>query len=236
MDSVLPTEKTLPLLRLQDYLILLYGVPKIGKSTFASRMEDPLFLAFESGLNALEVYQVPITSWMDAMAAGAELAKSDKFKTIVWDTVDQAYQMCLDHVCAAQGIRHPSDLEYGKGWHLVTQEFSRLIVKMSKLGRGMVLISHSQDIEITTPTKKLTKAVPTLSGKARETVLALSDIILYAEMMDTDQGSKRILHAAPSEAWEAGDRTGRLPAELPLSFFAVRDEFAKGAEKGAEAA
>lgn len=36
---------------LSGYITLIYGPPKIGKSTFGSKMPSPLFLAFEKGLN-----------------------------------------------------------------------------------------------------------------------------------------------------------------------------------------
>lgn len=53
---LLPTEKKQPKQKLEDYSILLYGQPKIGKSTFCSQMDMPLFLATEPGLEALSVW------------------------------------------------------------------------------------------------------------------------------------------------------------------------------------
>jgi hypothetical protein len=68
--------------------------------------------------------------------------------------------------------------------------------------------------------------VPTLNKSAREIVLGMSDIILYAESTVTEkEGEVRIIRTKPSENWEAGDRTGRLPAVLPLDFKAFYNAF-----------
>ncbi|HOK47887.1 MAG TPA: AAA family ATPase, partial [Bryobacteraceae bacterium] len=65
----LPTKKTPPRANLGDYSILIYGPTKIGKTTLASQFPEALFLATEPGLNALEAYQIPITSWDGLLAA-----------------------------------------------------------------------------------------------------------------------------------------------------------------------
>lgn len=219
--SVLPAEMTLPIFDLMKLIILIYGVPKIGKSTFCSNAEDVLFLATEPGLKALSVFAVQVNCWKDIIAAGNELAKSDRFKTIVVDTVDIAYQLCMDHTCKVHNIKHPQDLDYGKGWSLVNREFSRVMTTMANLDRGLIFVSHAQEITLKSPTAEINKAVPTLGGKSRDFIMGLSDIILYAEINETKKGHERIVHATPSMEWEAGDRTGRLPEVLPLDWNAV---------------
>ena len=228
--SVLPDEMTAPIHDLSQLIMLIYGVPKIGKSTFCSHADDALFLATEPGLKSLSVFAIEVEKWKDILDAGAELGKSERFKTIVVDTIDIAYQHCLDHVCLAHSIKHPQDLEYGKGWALVNKEFSRVIIKLATLGRGLIFVSHSQDITLKTRTAELTKSVPTLGGKSRDFILGISDIVLYAEMTETKEGQQRILHAAPSESWEAGDRTGCLPETMPLDWTAVAENLKGGSE------
>ncbi len=223
---MLPKEKTAPKERLDDYIILLYGPPKIGKSTLASQFDKPLFLATEAGLNALEVYQVPVATWDKFLAACKEIAAGGHdFKTIIVDTVDNLFKACSEHVRKKNNIQHESDLDWGKGWQLVRDEFSRALTKLSLLPYGLVMISHSEFIEIKTRTATITKAVPTLQRSAREIVVKMSDIILYAESTVTDKGEVRIMRTKPSENWEAGDRTTRLPAVLPLKYGALYKAF-----------
>ncbi len=149
---MLPITKTPPKSNLSDYTVLMYGATKMGKSTFAAQAPDALFLATEPGLNALEVYQQPITSWVDLLAACAELSKGEhSFKTVVIDTIDNAYRMCAEHVCGRNGVDHEADLPYGKGFSLVQNEFQRVLTKLAFMPCGLILISHAQEREIETP-------------------------------------------------------------------------------------
>lgn len=226
MKLALPSTPTPPRRRLEDFVILLYGPPKIGKSTWASQMKKPLFLACEAGLRSIEAYEVPIDSWSTFLEAAALIAKGDHdFCTIVVDTVDNLYTYCADHIFRQHGIHHESDLEWGKGWDLVATEFLRALTKLSLLPYGLVLISHAEDKEIKTRTHTITKTVPSLPKRARRIVLNMADMILYAHMAHVGDREERIVWTQPSEQFEAGDRTGRLPAQLPLDFNEFRKYF-----------
>ncbi|MFD1423402.1 ATP-binding protein [Laceyella tengchongensis] len=220
----LTTQKKEPKKRLEDYSILLYGQPKIGKSTFCSEMDMPLFLATEPGLEALPVYEEKIPDWPTFLKKCAEIQEGNHFyKTIVIDTVDNLWKCCSEHVKERQGIQHESDLGYGKGWQMVKDEFFRAIRKLSLLPYGLVFISHVELVEVKTRVSTVTKAVPSIPKSGRDLVLAMVDIILYAESVVTDQGEVRVIRTQPSENWEGGDRTEhafnrKLPPVLPLNF------------------
>lgn len=224
--AALPASKTAPKQRMEEQTILVYGPPKIGKSTLASQFDNPLFLATEAGLNNLEVFQVPVPTWEEFLGYCKEIAGTKHtFKTIVIDTVDNLFKACAEYIRKKNNIQHESDLEWGKGYSLVKDEFLRALTKLSLLPYGLVMISHADNVEIKTRTATITKAVPTLQKSARGIVLGMADIILYAESIVTDKGEVRVLRTKPSENWEAGDRTGRLPATLPLEFKAFQNAF-----------
>jgi hypothetical protein len=226
----LPAEKSKPKDRIEDYTGFIYGPPKIGKSTFCSKMDNPLFLATEAGLNALEVYQISIATWPDFLEACKLIAEGKHtFKTIVIDTVDNLYKFCQEYICKKHGIAHESDLEWGKGYALVNDEFLRALTKLSLLPYGLWMTSHSQDKEIKSRTAPaITKTLPTLANNARKIVLGMADFILLAESIQTKDGEVRALRTKPTENYEAGDRTGRLPAALPFEFSAFLKAFEGG--------
>jgi len=219
-----PTQKTKPKASLFDLTALVYGPSKIGKSTWCSNAEKALFLATEPGLNALEVYQSNITCWEDLLQACQEIAEGKHdFKTIIIDTVDNAYRMCSDYMCKKFKVEHESDLGYGKGYALINNEFQRVLTKLAFLPYGLIMISHSQEREIETRTGKMTRIVPTIPEKARKMVTGLVDLILYCDLdMKTGEDGKpiwsRVMRTKPSPNYDAGDRTGKLPEMIPLDF------------------
>ena len=220
----LPTQKTPPKPNLADLTVLTYGSTKIGKSTWCSHAESALFLSTEPGLNSLEVFQMPITSWDELLAACGEIAEGKHpFKTIVVDTIDNAYRMCTEYICRKFKVEHEADLSYGKGYSLISGEFQRVLNKLAFMPYGLFLISHSQNIEMETRTGKYTKTVPTLPEKARKIVLGLVDMVLYCDI-ETTAGpdgktvTRRVMRTKPNLNYEAGDRTGRLPEVIDLSY------------------
>jgi hypothetical protein len=152
------------------------------------------------------------------------------FKTVIIDTIDNAYKFCTDYIVKKYKIEHESDLGYGKGYALVNNEFQRVLTKLAFLPYGLFLISHAKEIEVDTRTGKYTRVVPTLPDKARKIVLGMVDQVLFCDLeMDTaEDGAKsvhRVIRTKPSLYYEAGDRTGRLPETIDLDFRKFLDAF-----------
>ena len=231
MPVALPTARAKPSTDFATKSILVYGPPKIGKSTLASRFPDALFLECEPGLNELEVFKVPTYTWPDFLDACKLVAGGNhKFKTIVIDTVDNAFKYCSDHVNAQHNIEYEGDLPHGKGWSFVKNEWHRVLTKLASLPYGLVLISHAVDREVETRTGTFTRTVPSLPDRARGVVLGLVDIILFCDATatkdkDGNVTTQRIVRTKPHPAYEAGDRTGRLPETIPLDFEAFAKAF-----------
>jgi len=221
---MLPTEKSPLKQDLADLTALVYGPSKIGKSTWCSHAEGALFLATEPGLNGLEVFQIPIRTWEELLTACREIAQGGHpFKTIILDTVDNAYRLCCDHLCGKHKVEHESDLSYGKGYALVNNEFQRVLTRLAFLPYGLFLISHSQEKEIETRTGRRTRIVPTLPDKARRVVVGMVDLVLFCDVEvtvgpDGKPVTRRVMHTKPSPEYEAGDRTGKLPAVIDLDY------------------
>ncbi|MBL7046493.1 MAG: ATP-binding protein [Candidatus Marinimicrobia bacterium] len=222
--TILPESKTPPVKNMERQTILLYAHAKFGKSTIAAGSPNAIFLATEAGLNHLNVYQTPIQTWEDLLMAAKEIAEAKhSFKTVVIDTVDNAYRLCSEYICAQHNIKHESDLGYGKGWSLVNGEFQRVLTKLSLLPYGLFLISHAVEKEIETRTGNYTRIIPTLPDKARKIILGMSDFILYGDMdssvvQDGKTVERRVLRTKPTKHYVAGDRTGKLPETIEATY------------------
>ncbi len=224
---LLPKATTGKITQLDKQIILIYGRAKVGKSTFASQFPKPLFLATEPGLNHLQVYKVNCNSWLTFLEACKEIAEEKHdFRTIVIDTIDNLTMYCAEYICQDNGITHVSELPHGKGWHLVTSELRRALSKLASLPYGLLLISHSEQEEIETKTRKYHRWTISIGGKNKNVFLNMADLILFIDSkLETDGEEVRIIRTKPSMNYEAGDRSGRLPAELPLEYNELKKYF-----------
>lgn len=219
---------------LHENMILWYGVPKIGKSTFGSEFPKALFLLTEDGAKHLHVKAWRIRNWMEFCAKVDTIEKnlgSCPFQNIIIDTVDNLSDMCVEFVCRKQGIEDLTDAGYGKGFAFFSREFKKQVNRLIKLGLGVCFISHAEQKSvkadsITNP-YAATKAdsegmveitVPTMDKRVRKYILGLVDMILYMTVAGQGQEIKRVIYTQPTFMFEAGDRTGRLPNMLPLDY------------------
>jgi len=216
---MLPTEKRKPIGDLSQEIILAYGSPKIGKSTFCSHFPDALFLSTEPGLNHLEVFECPVGNWQAFVEAVRDIeASPTKFKTIIVDTIDNLYLFCRDYMNKVNGVKHESDMDWGRGWSDIDGEFRRQITRLTQIRTvGVCFVSHSEEKEIKKRGAKESefKIAHTLPNRARKVINPLADMILY---MSLDEKGERVIHTKETVEYEAGDRTGRLPDILPLDY------------------
>ena len=222
--SILPTEPTPPKMNLRDFIILAHGLPKAGKTRWASHFEKGLFLATESGQGAISAYVMPINTWETFLQACSELAtgKHD-FRVVIIDTIDLLYSLCQAYVCRKHRVEYEGDLSYGKGFSLVSNEFQRALIKLSHLPIGLIMIAHSERETIETRTGSYQRVVPLLRDKARRLICGMADLILFFDQETVADGqdgktTRRVIHTKPSPYYESGDRTGLLPETIEMDF------------------
>lgn len=201
--------------------VLLYGKPKVGKSTLASQIPNSIFAATEKGYNFLQVRPKDINKWEDFLELGQALCtQKHTFKTVVVDTCDILYKLCEKYVMDKHQVNHPSDLGFGKGFSLVRDEFSRVVNKINMAGFGFVFISHAKEKTEKTKTGEWTVMGTSLSGSPETFVAGLCDIILYCYI--TDDG-KRVMRTKPTKYILAGDRSTKLPEIMPMDYALLTD-------------
>lgn len=220
----LPTVKTEVIRDLSDMNTMLYGNPKIGKTTFASTInggEGVLFCATEEGHKHVEVYKVNISSWKEFLELAVSLEKDRQgFKTLVVDTVDLLIKQCEQFICKKNGVEHPSDLAFGKGFTLIKDEFIRVITKLNHLGFSFVFISHAKEKEQKTKVQTWTVMDTSLSATWSTLVCGMCDFIFFLHF---DGDGKRKVRTKPTKYINAGDRTGKLPEIIDLDFGKVQE-------------
>lgn len=215
---MLPTDKNKPIRNIAKLRTLIYGPPKIGKSTLAVQNPQAIVLDTDNkGTEFLECYRVPITNWNDLKVTLGEIKKerdegNSRFGTIVIDTVDMAYQLCRQHVCAANGVNHESeDKSFGRIWDLVKTEWMKMVAFVNTMDVGLTMISHSIQKEVKIDGVKRTVTTLSMSDKPGRMITALADVIIY---MDEDENDTRTLFLKPQAYLECGDRTKALTENI----------------------
>ena len=230
---LLPKAKTPPKASLNDFTILLYGEPKVGKTTFCNAGGQTLFIATEDGQGGLESYRVPVDNWETFLQVLEELKQGGQpYDKVCIDTVDNLYKFCAEWACQKLGVIHQSDAAYGKGADTINSEFLRQLTRLSLMPYGLWMISHATEKEIKPRAgASYTMISPTLPAAARRIVLGMSDHILYAAReFETDEKTgavireQRVVHTQGSNYFEAGGRI-TLPETLPLDYAAFEKAF-----------
>lgn len=213
----LPLQKSEITAELDKAFWVVYGPPGVGKSTFVSEFPDPIFATTEQAHRHLNIFNRPISGWKDFQMFVLEMQSKDgaRFRSIGVDTVDLLYKMCLEQVCSDNGMEHPSDEEWGKGYDLVNTAFQREIIKLTLLSKGIFFVSHSKTKDVTARNMKYTKTVPSMSNGCHKIILPLVDIEAYIGFSSNDV-SHRAAIFEPRESLEAKDRFGRFPKEVVL--------------------
>jgi hypothetical protein len=238
----IPKSKTPPVMDVQRKKILLHAFPKFGKSTWAASIPDSIFLATEPGLGSIEAMRwedergnYVIGTWEELLRATKEVVESGRFHTVILDGVDGAWELCREYVCRQHNEQYHTDgkLGYGKGLTLINNEVRRYLTRLGMLNMGVILLAHTVNEMVNTRTGEIQRAVPNLPEKARRPLLGMMDMIFYGDFEMEHQGEertvRRVLRTKPHPAWEAGDRTGRLPETIPLSFEALVAAFKRPA-------
>jgi len=164
-----------------------------------------------------------VTNW-DILRRGVDLLeKTDRFKTVVIDTVERAYDQCLEYVSKKLGIVHPGDVDdFGKSWSAVRKEFSGQLTRLINTGRGIIFTAHTSREDINRRSGESFAIIePKLSKIAKTEVGSIVDNQFYVSHAKDMKGSDiRIIFTSPDELVVAGSRPINgitLPTILPLT-------------------
>lgn len=219
--------------------ILLYGVPKIGKTTFAAQAPNPIFIESvrEQGSGEQETQRFqPCESWEDIFDAIKALEnESHDRKTVVIDTLDAFEPLIWDFLCREEGVKDKE--KYGGGfnkwvdaevreWNRMLQALDRL---RSKKGMEYILLAHSMIEVYNNPSgENYDRFALKVHKKSAAFIIGSVDVCLFAQhetayKKDGNRKYKgkstgaRVIQTEYNAAWVAGNRYS-LPSKIPLSW------------------
>lgn len=219
--------------------VLVYGVHGVGKSSFASCAERPVFIQTEDGLGSIDAARFPLaTRYGDVIAALGELYTAEHdFRTVVIDSLDWLERLIWAEVCAKRGVESIEDIGYAKGYTFALQQWREVLAGLDALrnerGMQVVMTAHAAIEKFANPeTETYDRYAPRLQKQASALVQEWCDEVLFAcwkvltrtssEGFDRKrvQGigtGERVLRTTERPAHVAKCRVA-LPEEIPFDF------------------
>ena len=230
--------------------VLIYAPEGYGKSTFASKAEDPLFIDTEGSTKMLDVarFDADMSDWDNILdAAQYVIDNPDCCKTLVIDTIDWAENACIHKLNERHKTANILTLDYGKGSLYVTAEFERLLTRLDYIvekGINVFLTAHAamRKQELPNEMGAFDRWELKLQSKqVKAMVKEWADVVLFGNyktyvVEDSKtkskkaQGNKRVMYATHHPCWDAKNRHN-LPDEMPFDFKEIAHIFTTSSTK-----
>ena len=218
--------------------IWIYGEPFSGKTTLAVSAPDHYVLSTDGNAQYVTDSYKTITdevvqsgrivnrkdAWVVLKEEIEKLEVERKYKTIVFDLLEDGYEMCRIHMYKKLGITHESDDSF-RAWDKIRTEYLSTMRRLMNLPYDIILISHedkSKDI-----TKKsgenITAIKPNLNEKVANKIAGMTALV---GRVVSDNG-KYTLQIKPDEMTFGGGRLGVNNVTIPLDWTEVSNLFEK---------
>ena len=190
-------------------VMLLYGAPKVGKTTALSQLEDCLILDTEQGANMLDGYIEQVDTREDLIVLLKEAQEGHSYKYVAIDTIDKIAEWAEESVCKEESVDAIQDLAYGKGFGMVREKVLNTIRIMKKIFPHVIVIGHRKWARAIVDSKAIVEPESLdLTGKLKNMLMADCDAVGY--VYRDDEKGKLMVSFKASEALEAGSRSPHL--------------------------
>ena len=228
---------------------VIYGPEGIGKSTFASKFPDPLFIDTEGSTTHMDVARTDKPSSWTMLLEQIKYVKNNPTvcKTLVIDTADWAEKLCAEHVCASAQKNGIEDFGYGKGYTYLEEGFGKflnLLQEVIDAGVNVAITAHAQMRKFEQPDEmgsydrwelKLSKKTSPLLKEWADTVLFVNYKVHVVNVdgqgaqkgKNKAQGGKRVMYSTHHSCWDAKNRWG-LKEEIPFEFESISTHIPSG--------
>jgi len=173
--------------------MIIYGAPKIGKTTVLSQLDDCLIIDLEDGSDMVDALKVKAHSLKDLQAIGTEIIKQGRpYKYIAIDTISK-----LEEWCEAHGkqiyMRTPMGKNFdtknpgmsilalpnGAGYLYLRMAYKEWLDKLNKLADHIILVGHLKDKMLEKKGKEVAVKDLDLTGKIKQITCANADAVGY---------------------------------------------------------
>lgn len=179
--------------------LIMFGLPKVGKTTLLSMLPKCLIVDFEEGTDYVESYAVKISNYKQLFALAKELKENPgQFDFIAFDTTTALEDIALpyanklyrDTVMGKNFDENENVLKLpnGAGYQYLREAMQKMIGWFEKTIPNIILVGHVKDKSLNENGTELNVKDLDLTGKIGRILSAASDAICYI-YRDTETGS-----------------------------------------------
>lgn len=174
--------------------LIIFGKPKAGKTTLASKLENNLIVDLEGGSEFLEALAVQARSVKDlgdiATAIREEIKQNGKkpYKYITLDNASRLEEICLSYAATLykqtpMGKNYSGNdvrtLPNGSGYMYLQQAVRKVIDMFRELCDNFILIGHTRDKLINKEGEEMSEMSLDLVGKLANIICGEADAVGY---------------------------------------------------------
>ena len=216
----------------------LYGVGKIGKSTFCSQAPGAIFIQCEDGLADIEAASFGVCNDPEQVFEQIAWLRSQdhEFQNLAIDSVDWFERLVQERICREAGVGSINDIGHGRGYTMSFGWFQRLTRELDELligrGMGVFLIAHAEPVRFEDPeTAGYDRWQPKLQNLVLRHLREWCDEIFFAcekvvttkeegrmgkDVHKAKRVGQRILRTTGKPSAVAGNRLRGIPEEIAL--------------------
>ena len=209
--------------------MIIYGPPKIGKTTMLSLLNNCLIIDLEDGSDMVDALKIKANSLADLQKIGGEIIKAGKpYKYVAIDTISKLEEWCEGYAKAIykktpMGKNFDSknenlsvlSLPNGAGYLYLRMAYKEWMDKLNKLADHVILVGHLKDKMLEKQGKEVAVKDLDLTGKIKQITCANADAVGYIYR----EGEETMISFNSMEDVTAGSRCAHLQgATMPLAW------------------
>jgi len=196
---ILPTEKTKAEMQSPEALVL-YGPPKIGKTTLLAELDNFLNIDLEQGTKKVDALKIEINNLKELKELGTEIIKAGlPYKGVILDTATELEDWCewaatedymgsimgkafntkIGQVLPRSEWKSVLTLPNGAGYLWHRNSFKDWIKRINKLARYKIFVAHVKDVFLEKDNETVSSKDLDLVGKDKNILCAGADAIGY---------------------------------------------------------
>jgi len=173
--------------------MIIYGPPKIGKTTVLSQLDNCLIIDLEEGSDMVDALKIKVKNLKDLADVGREIIKQKKpYKYVAIDTISKLEEWCEEeakqiYMKTPMGKnfeqKNPGmsvlSLPNGAGYLYLRMAYKKWVDRLNMLADHIILVGHLKDKMLEKKGKEVAVKDLDLTGKIKQITCANADAVGY---------------------------------------------------------